>query len=191
MHALPNLRNLATQCCPSPHMSLSCCHSRKAETPRGLFALFQSKQAQLGGDAKPKLMTQPGYLPDQYAVYLRPRKMPRNADVDAAKEFNRRFGGIHVKLCGFAPERGSGSTEAPAHIGKPAQAVQAKPHRPLPTLARLARSTPHTHSAHTLPTARPHPITLASLSPPPSPLYVQLTTTPTLPPPIYNPNLIS
>jgi len=53
--------------------------------------------------------------PDYYAIYLRPRKLPRSGDIDAAKEFNRRWGGIHVKLCSFAPDKGEGSKAVPAH----------------------------------------------------------------------------
>lgn len=48
--------------------------------------------------------------PDLYAVYLRPRRLKRKSEVIAAMEFNRRWGGLHVTLCSFAPISGSPGT---------------------------------------------------------------------------------
>lgn len=41
--------------------------------------------------------------PDLFAIYLRPRRLQRKAEVVSTMEFNRRWGGIHITLCSFAP----------------------------------------------------------------------------------------
>ena len=72
------------------------CGSSRAKAPSG------AERKRASGSAE---------SPDVYAVYLRPRRLKRKTEVVAAMEFNRRWGGIHITLCSFAPSSDTGGTK--------------------------------------------------------------------------------